>query len=187
MPLSSHELIKAGIKPGEIFGKCLKLDSIEEAVKLYEESQQNKKNHKSVKMIDGSVWDWLCNHPLNQDWDSVESPAKKASKSERRRWIEQKSININGRTNWNPDDEMPDRIWYLVFFPNSKSRCTLLNGITTLQNVSRYSLTPPTIQIKLNTFKPVEFETALKNWLEGKNPTDSPEWKKGVFAFRPNW
>lgn len=57
MPLSSHELIKAGIKPGEIFGKCLKLDSIEEAVKLYEESQQNKKNHKSVKMIDGSVWD----------------------------------------------------------------------------------------------------------------------------------
>lgn len=184
MPLTSHELIKAGIKPGEIFGKCLKLNSIDEAMKLYEESQQNKQqNHKSVKMIEGSVWEWLCKHPLNSNWDSIEFPAKKASNSEKRRWIEQNSININGVTNWNPDEEMPNRIWYLVFFPNSKKRCTLLNGITTLQNVSKYSGMVPTIQIKLNTSKPVEFELALANWIIGKNPTDSPEWKKGVFAF----
>lgn len=132
MPLTSHQLIQAGIKPGEIFGKCLKLDSIEQAKTLYDnylkEKRSKQQNHKSVKMIEGSVWEWLCNHPLLQGFYSVETPGKIASNSEKRRWIEQGCINLNGKTGWNPDEPM-ENPWQLVFFPNSSTRrCTMLTG-----------------------------------------------------------
>lgn len=37
----------------------------------------------------------------------------------------------------------------------------------------------PTIQIEAGE---QGWEEALSNWLMGKPPTNSPEWKKGVFA-----
>jgi len=40
--------------------------------------------------------------------------------------------------------------------------------------------TEPTIKI---TKDDSGWEEAFKNWLEGKPPTDSQEWKKGIVAF----
>ncbi len=47
-----------------------------------------------------------------------------------------------------------------------------------LQNKSNWDTEKPTIVI--TTDDPIWTE-AYANWLKGKNPTDSPEWKKGVF------
>lgn len=46
-----------------------------------------------------------------------------------------------------------------------------------LQNTSDWDVTKPTIVI---TPDQPEWAEAYKKWLSGKNPTDSPEWKKGV-------
>lgn len=57
---------------------------------------------------------------------SIETPGKIASNSERKRWIEQKCVLINGRTDWQVDDFIP-KINQLVFFPKSdKRRCTMV-------------------------------------------------------------
>jgi hypothetical protein len=50
----------------------------------------------------------------------------KASNSDRRRWLQNKAILINGaRSNW--DDEIEFPVTELVFFPNSdKKRCTFV-------------------------------------------------------------
>ena len=42
MGITSKELIAAGIKPGETFGICLKCDTIEEALAIWNASQQAK-------------------------------------------------------------------------------------------------------------------------------------------------
>lgn len=47
-----------------------------------------------------------------------------------------------------------------------------------LQNKSGWDKEKPTIIINANS---PEWEQAYKNWLDGKNPTDSPLWKEGVF------
>jgi hypothetical protein len=52
--------------------------------------------------------------------------------------------------------------------------------IATLQNESNWTGKQPTICIK-NDGSP-EWKEAYENWLEGKNPTNSPEWKRGVYA-----
>lgn len=49
----------------------------------------------------------------------------KASNSERRRWLESGSVQINGQTP-GPNDEIEYPINQLVFFPNGKRRCTML-------------------------------------------------------------
>jgi len=49
-----------------------------------------------------------------------------------------------------------------------------------LQNVSGYSGEEPTIRIDEGS---PEWDTAFTRWLDMKNPTDSPEWKKGVFLL----
>lgn len=52
--------------------------------------------------------------------------------------------------------------------------------IVTLQNASGFPGNPaPTITIKRGEDI---WEQAYANWLAGKNPTDSKEWKKGVIA-----
>ena len=42
------------------------------------------------------------------------------------------------------------------------------------------SIESPTICIHIEDEEWVE---AYENWLDGKHPTNSPEWKKGVFAI----
>ena len=52
--------------------------------------------------------------------------------------------------------------------------------VTAFQNASNRPGNPaPTIKI---TIDDPEWDQAMKNWLDGKNPTDSPEWKKCVLA-----
>lgn len=41
------------------------------------------------------------------------------SNSELRRLIEQKSVLINGRTDFKWNEDIPDDVWELVFFPKS--------------------------------------------------------------------
>lgn len=50
--------------------------------------------------------------------------------------------------------------------------------IACIQNVSSYSGSVPTIKIVNGS---PEWEESYKNWLLQKNPTESPEWKTGVF------
>lgn len=52
--------------------------------------------------------------------------------------------------------------------------------ICKLQNVSGWGKATPDIVI---TEDDKEWESALTNWKDMKNPTDSPLWKKGVFAL----
>lgn len=51
------------------------------------------------------------------------------------------------------------------------------NKIKSLQNKSDWDEEKPTIIIKPTD---PEWEEAYQNWINGKNPTSSPEWKKGV-------
>jgi len=56
-----------------------------------------------------------------------------------------------------------------------------MNKITKLQNYSGFpNNLSPTVVV---TTEDPEWENAYKNWIAGKNPTDSIEWKKGVFAI----
>ena len=48
-----------------------------------------------------------------------------------------------------------------------------------LQNAPDSAKNPPDIII---TEDDPEWDQAFKSWLAGKNPTNSPLWKKGVFA-----
>jgi len=52
--------------------------------------------------------------------------------------------------------------------------------ITTLQNCSNWDKELPTIAIHINT---PEWKQAITNWQQGKNPTNSIEWKQGVYAI----
>jgi hypothetical protein len=48
----------------------------------------------------------------------------------------------------------------------------------TLQNKSSWDNEKPTIIIASDS---KEWNLAYEAWLSGKNPTSSPEWKKGIF------
>jgi hypothetical protein len=53
--------------------------------------------------------------------------------------------------------------------------------IIKLQNASDYPGNPtPTVEISILDDG---WDVAYSNWLSGKNPTESKEWKKGVFAL----
>lgn len=41
------------------------------------------------------------------------------SNSELRRFIDQKAVLLNGETDWKWDEEAPEFVWQLVFFPKS--------------------------------------------------------------------
>lgn len=54
------------------------------------------------------------------------------------------------------------------------------NTISKLSNASAFPGNPdPTIVIKKGD---PEWDEAYQNWISGKNPTNSVEWKKGVFG-----
>ncbi len=52
--------------------------------------------------------------------------------------------------------------------------------ICKLQNVSEFGDEKPDIMV--DESEP-GWDDALKNWKDGKNPTKSPFWKKGIFAL----
>lgn len=102
--LTSSDLLSLGIKPGEIFGQILKrvkeCDSKEEAISLaksiWEQSCTNKPKHDSIRMIPDSVWEWLCHNSCFKEMPSIETGNSFASNSEKRRWLEQGAVLING-------------------------------------------------------------------------------------------
>lgn len=124
--LTTAQLKEAGIKPGPLFGKCLKLDTIEAALAFVAANTVEKPKHNHSKLTEGTIWFWLCHNDCLQGLQSVEFPGKVASNSERKRWIEQQSISINNRTDWKPDDLLPDVLTQLVFFPKGNRRCTMI-------------------------------------------------------------
>ena len=185
--LTSQELKDAGIKPGPLFGKCLQMNSLDEALAFIKENTKTDA-HKSMKMISGSIWEYLCKHPHFSGIPSIEISGKIASNSEKRRWIEQGAVCLNATTDWKPDDLIPTvvkdgdilyQIYHLILFPNSKRKITFVQTITKIQNIPTWDIGEPTIKIIASDGN---FNSAYMNWVSGKNPTDSPEWKKGVFA-----
>jgi len=56
--------------------------------------------------------------------------------------------------------------------------------ISALQNVSNWSGEEPSIKISVGDS---DWNEALSNWRAGKNPTNSPEWKKAVVATFKKW
>lgn len=125
MPTST-ELLAAGIKPGELFGRCLKCATLDEALLLWNARDQSRGQSKvsGAKMKPGSAWEWLSLHPL-LDLPSREFPGKKASRSEKRRWLENRAVLVNGEAR-GPDEPIDFPVTGLVFFPSSSLRVTML-------------------------------------------------------------
>lgn len=138
--LTSSELISLGIKQGELFGKILKTVKSctikEEAENIAREmwsqfltnKQQEQGSHKSIKMIPGSVWDWLCHNPVFIGMCSIETGNNTASNSEKRRWLENGSVLINGlrpEPDW-MKEPLFDFVFELVFFSGSKKQITMV-------------------------------------------------------------
>jgi len=121
--LTSKQLLEAGIKPGELFGKLLKCETLEEALKQWNERVVVQKEP-SIKIIEGSAWSYLINNPCFQNMCSREFPGKIASNSEKRRWLENGSVEINNAKP-KPDDIITYPVTQLVFFPSS-NRITML-------------------------------------------------------------
>lgn len=69
------------------------------------------------------AWDFLCSIPHVPMQFNGDHPVK-ASNSERKRWLQNKAVVINGiRPNW--DDEIEFPVTQLVFFPKSDKRTTM--------------------------------------------------------------
>lgn len=71
-----------------------------------------------------TAWQFLCSIPHVPMQFNGERPVK-ASNSERRRWLQNRSVIINGvKPNWDDVIEFP--IVELVFFPKSNRRTTFV-------------------------------------------------------------
>lgn len=128
MTLTAKQLIDAGIKPGELFGRILKgCQTVDEALAVWDEHQQQRE--KSVvagkKIIPGSCWHWLINCIVFHGLPSREFSGTIASNSEKARWLQSGGIRIN-ECFPKPDDLITFPIWDLVLFPNSKNRVTMI-------------------------------------------------------------
>lgn len=128
MSLTAKDLIAAGIKPGELFGRILKgCQTLDEAKAVWDEHQQQKE--KSViagkRMLPGSFWEWFVKHPAFAGMVSREFPGSVASNSEKRRWLDSGGIRVN-LVFPKPDDVVQFPIEDLVFFPKSDGRITML-------------------------------------------------------------
>lgn len=53
---------------------------------------------------------------------SAERPPEPMTNSEVRRLLLNKAVLLNGETDWKWDEDMPDWVWQLVFFPSSTKR-----------------------------------------------------------------
>jgi hypothetical protein len=79
----------------------------------------------SRKMTPGTLWHWLCTAREFDGMLSIEKPCEIASNSEKLRWLLQRAVEINGRSDWQFDEPVPE-IHSLVFFPKSRRRTTMV-------------------------------------------------------------
>lgn len=70
----------------------------------------------SIQMKEDSVWHWLCHCDVFNGM---------GSNSEKRRWLENKSVLLNGETP-SPDNNKPNVIWELVIFCKSEHKITMV-------------------------------------------------------------
>ncbi len=77
------------------------------------------------KVEKGSILDWICTSEIFETMCSIEGSHSIASKSERRRWIENGSLKING-IKVGINDFVPMKIDSLVFFEGSSHQITML-------------------------------------------------------------
>ena len=128
--LLSKDLLSAGIKPGETFGKLLKCNSLEEALSIWNKEQEEKSANKvtnPVKLRIGSVWFWLCNSDIFSNFPSKEGKNQYASNSEKLRWLQNGSVEINGeKAEWDDLIFHYHQIKSLVLFSGSKSQVTMI-------------------------------------------------------------
>lgn len=75
-------------------------------------------------MIPGSAWHFLCTNPCLQGMFSIEKFIV-ASNSEKRRWLQNKAVIINGERP-GPDDPLDFPLEQLVFFPKGQRRITMI-------------------------------------------------------------
>lgn len=73
----------------------------------------------------GTIWEWLCTNDCLKGMLSIEGKTMLASNSERKRWLENGAVLINGKKP-KPFDKMELPIIELVFFPNSKRKITMV-------------------------------------------------------------
>lgn len=72
-----------------------------------------------------SVYEYLVQTPALQGFLSAEIPGAIASNSEKRRWLKNRSVEMNGMR-VGPDDDLPEQITSLVLFPKGRRRTTLI-------------------------------------------------------------
>jgi len=112
--LSAKQLLDLGYKGKEVGSilKSLKNASPQEVEHFLKTRELPK--HEQICMLPGTVWHWLC---FNECFDNFRG----ASNSEKRRWLENKSVIINGRP-IGPDEacpwDKPEDLVSLVFFPS---------------------------------------------------------------------
>lgn len=115
--LTSKQLIDIGVKPGELFGKLLKCETIEEAITKWA-NREEKPKEKQVVIKLNSAWSYLVNNECLKGLCSREFPSKQASNAEKRRWLQNKSIQINNLKP-GPDEILTYPVTQLIFFPNN--------------------------------------------------------------------
>ena len=129
--VTGKDLISWGLKPGPEFAQilehCKTLDRAEaEAFARSCIKEKLKGEHKGPAVKSGSVLEWLLSFPFCPN--SIEGKHLEASNSEKRRWLEQKAVLINGFQP-GPDASMDNQfpIWQLVFFPNANRKTTMVD------------------------------------------------------------
>lgn len=76
-------------------------------------------------MKPGSAWHFLATTPCLSGLRSAEFPDRPASNSERRRWLVNRAVVVNGERP-GPDDTIERPIESLVLFPKGNRRITLV-------------------------------------------------------------
>lgn len=71
------------------------------------------------------AWHYLINNDCLKEMQSREKPGTTATNSEKRRWLQNKSVIINDKKP-GPDEEIEFPISNLVFFPKSNLKITML-------------------------------------------------------------
>ena len=123
--MTAQDVMKWGFS-GKSVGEILKQSKKWSNDEIQEFLQSGKKPEcQKIEMITGSVWEWLCKHPCLQNLFSRDTgDIKIASNGEKRRWLENKNVKLNGDFP-SPDSLMPSKVTELIFFPGSKFQCTI--------------------------------------------------------------
>ena len=118
--ISPKNLLDMGFK-GEIIGNIIKESkkwTDDEIQHFLSTKEKPVKEHESFSAKEGSVLHWFINNPCVNNLLT-------SSNSQKRRWLNESAVVINGIA-VKPEDEFPEELHSLVFFPKSKLKITML-------------------------------------------------------------